>query len=108
MEAIGNLGNNMPMPEFERQIAESPDGLLVTWNELCELSEKLKEVINVVIIGYKNRRDIQKHHNERELLSSCDIVIEAFDSSYWRVYAKDQAVIDRIEESFNSTEIKSI
>ncbi len=35
---------------------------------------------------------------------SCDIVIDAFDSSYWRVYSKYPDIIERINETFKDTE----
>jgi len=107
LEAIGNPSGNKSLPEFESQIANSPQGLLVTWNELCELSEKFEEVIDVVIVGCESRGDIQRRQNDNELYSSCDVAIEAFDSSYWRVYSKHQDIIDRIEKSFKDTEIKT-
>jgi hypothetical protein len=105
LEALGNLGDNKSLPEFESQIADSPEGLLVTWDELCELSEKFEQVIDAVIVGCESRGDIRRYQNDNELYSSYDVVIEAFDSSYWRVYSKYKDIIDRIEKSFKNTEI---
>lgn len=100
LEAIGDLGDNKSPPELEKQIADCPDGLRITWNELCKLAKTFEQVVDILVIRCENVNDIRRYQSDEELHLSCKIVIECFDSSYWRVYSRYQEIIGRIEASF--------
>jgi hypothetical protein len=105
LEAIGRLGVGTSMLTFENQINDSENGLIITWDDLSLLSKKFDQVIDVTIIGSKNKSFLQRYENNREMYETCDIVIEMIDSSYWKVFSKDENLIKRLLAKFKQTEL---
>lgn len=88
------------LADVEKTIKESPKGLVLTWPELISFAETLIEVLETVIVGCQDRNSIPKLVARDELFDQCEIGIEAFDSSVWRIHAKDEALLVRIRARF--------
>ncbi len=105
--ATGNLGEDKSMPLFERDIFKSENGLFISWQELKSLSNKFDQVIDLTLIGCKNKNFLRRYKTDREKYDNCDVVIKMIDSSYWEIYAKDECLIKKVKEMFNETEYLS-
>jgi hypothetical protein len=97
--ATGNLGDRKSLPDFERVIADSKTGFHLNWDDLCELSKRLIQVIDGVFVGCKDGSKIDRQ-DESVLADVCDIVIEANDSTVWRIHAKDHQLIQTLAARF--------
>ncbi|MBI5346279.1 MAG: hypothetical protein HZB76_03975 [Chlamydiae bacterium] len=100
LEATGHLGEGRSIPIFEKQIYDSEKGLFITWNELNLLSGKFHQVIDIILIGCKDKNLLRRYDNDQEMYETCDIVIEMFDSCYWEVFSKDKDLINRLAAKF--------
>jgi hypothetical protein len=85
---------------MEQQIKLSPNGLIIGWDDLLTLSDALIEVLDGVFVGCKDRDSIPRLIPGDEVFSQCEIGIEAVDSSMWRVYAREDAILDKISAAF--------
>jgi len=92
------IDESFDMLSLERQADGSPEGLDVSWSELVSLGERLFQLIDGIVVGFKGGRPSSDATDLRE---SCEIVIEAIDSSLWRVYAVDESIIACLSRRFD-------
>ncbi len=104
LEASGNLGEGKSIVEFENEISDSKNGLFISWDDLNILSKKFHQIIDMVLIGCKNEISLQRYKTDQEMYEACDIVIDMFDSSYWKIFSKDEKFIDRLAAKFKDVE----
>jgi hypothetical protein len=88
---------------IEAGAASSPTGLQTTGAELLQLAQRLLQVIDAIVVAYDGAPPTRSDPDLRE---SAEIVIEAIDSTLWRVYAKDVLVIDRLRHAF--TDVREV
>lgn len=102
LEATGDLGDGNNILDLEQEVRESPTGLCLNWNDLVSLARRLSQVINALLssssapIAAAAVSDLYAHS---------EIVLEAIDSSLWRVYARSDAIIERLKQAFNADEV---
>ena len=96
LEAIGELSDRTNVLDLERQIAESPTGIALDWDALVALADDYSQVINAVVVGCQDAGSIPRLAPEVNLAASGEIVVEAIDSSLWRVTAHDEQVLARL------------
>lgn len=97
---VGDLGEDKSMVEFENQINHSERGLFISWDDMCTLSTKFHQIIDILIIGCVDKNLLRRYENDQEMYETCDIVIEMFDSSFWGVFSKNDNLIDRLAVKF--------
>ncbi|MGE5196633.1 MAG: hypothetical protein ACM3JI_04825 [Anaerolineae bacterium] len=100
LQATGDLGKGKSIPEFEQQIIGSEKGFFITWKELNNLSQKFWDLMDITVIGCKDKNLLRRYKNDQEMYKTCDIVIEMIDSGYWEVFSKDEQLINRLAEKF--------
>lgn len=81
--------------KFEKMINKSQDGVLIDANILIDLSLKLNQLVEIVLIGDKEESDLHKYGNDSIMKEKCDFFIELIDSSYWEISSSN---IDFLEE----------
>ena len=96
LEATGHLSDGTNMLDLERQVAEAPTGIVLGWDALVALADDFSQVINAVIVGCKDAGSVPRLAPEGDLAASAEIVVEAIDSSLWRVTAHDERVLARL------------
>lgn len=104
LDSMGDLCKEKSIPEFEKEISNSKIGLQLEWKELNVLSKKFYQIIDLTLIGCKDKQKLRRFTNTLEMYKNCDIVIEIIDSSYWEVYSKDEQLINRLAEKFEEIE----
>jgi hypothetical protein len=109
LEAVGDPEKlKTDLLEIEEQAKKSPHGLILEWEDLLGLAQSLTDVWEVLIIACRNRELIPNLKHGIDRLDSCEIAIELFDSSYWRVCARDDAVIQRIADHCDDVTVSSL
>lgn len=106
--ATGDLGDDRSMLDLERQIAASPTGLLLSWDELRALASAFTQVIDGVFVGCRDVASIPPLHPKAELYARCEIVLEAVDSTLWTVYARDDRVLQRLQAAFHDVQAVAV
>ncbi len=76
---------------------------------LILLVEKFDQVINTTIVGCQEIAKIPSLKPDSNLDTSCEIVLELIDSSVWRIYTKDQKLLQHLQQKFtNLREIEAL
>ena len=107
LEATGDLGSGRGILDLEQKISRSPTGLAMTWDDLRSLAQAFHQVINATVVACQNLASVPTlvRGDSDSLYNSCEIVLEAIDSSLWRVYSKRPEVIRRLQASFRDVEV---
>ena len=83
---------------LERRAAASSHGLTMSAAALRELAGELFQVVDGIVVGYRDRRP---DRGDEDLRSTATVVIEAIDSTFWRVYARDKAITERMRHHYS-------
>ena len=100
LEVIGNLGEERLNPPFAENINKSVNGLFMDWEGLNSIAKKFEQVIDMIVLGCKDKNKLQRYEIEQEMYETCDIVIQMVDSSFWEVFSIDVQLIERLEKKF--------
>ena len=82
---IGNAPSNLSMDEFEDLIKSDPTGYKMGWNELVYFAQSLEQTIECLIIALEPDTEFVGENLGKDDFSSCKIIIQAFDSTEWRL-----------------------
>jgi hypothetical protein len=82
---------------LEEEAASSPTGLAMSSDRIIEFARSLREFNDGIIVGYITQAPAR---STADLRTAAEVVIEAFDSSYWRVYSRDGAMLDALRPRF--------
>lgn len=100
LEATGHLDDGRSIRAFEEQIINSENGFFINWNELNKVSKKINQIIDITLLGCKNKNDLRRYENSQAMYENCDIVIEMIDSSYWEIFSKNEQLIAKLASKF--------
>lgn len=109
--SMGYKEENPRMLEIEQRISNIEEGIPVSWADLKSLAKSCKQIIDAVIVGYKDpayRPRLSSEHTIKELYKECEIVLELIDSSMWCIYASNDGIIQRFQNRFQDTKLLSI
>jgi hypothetical protein len=84
--------------ELDRRAAESPTGVALSDQALRQLAAEVLQVIDGIVVGYRGAPPVR---SDADLRDVAEVVFEAIDSTLWRVYARDVAVLDRIRQRYH-------
>lgn len=104
LDAAGSLHGKHSLMNFSQKIKISKTGLFLTLGELYDLFSSLDQIIDLDLIGSRNKNRLQRYETDKEMYVSCEIVIRMVDSSYWEVYFHDKILFKKFENRFAKTE----
>jgi hypothetical protein len=87
LEGRGRLRGGRSVVALEEQISASPSGLTLDWPDFTRLAEDLEDVVNL-LAAFPAAPGQPKTRNASRLAESHDVVLERFDSTYWRLYLR--------------------
>ena len=61
----GNLGEGKSILRFEQEVNESEKGLFISWDDLNSLSHKFYDLMDIILIGYKEIRLLSRYESEQ-------------------------------------------
>jgi hypothetical protein len=104
LEAIGDISTiwERGILDLEENIKELPQGLILSWQMLVLLVRKFDQVINTVIVGCQEVSKIPVLKPDIDLDTPCEIVLELIDSSVWRIYSKDERLLQHLQHEFSN------
>jgi hypothetical protein len=103
LEARTSPDSGIHMLDLEAEVSRS--GKHLTFDALRDLAARFSQVVNGVFCGCAGRQCSPPDLTDAELRTSCDIAVIAHDSSVWIVHARDQAVIDRLQNRFQAARL---
>lgn len=93
---MGEVHGYLTMDEFESKVNIGGGGLLVEWHELKAISKTLEQVVDCVIVGARTEQCILDARVAEGDFSLCEIVLSAFDSTEWSVWARDPILMSKL------------
>lgn len=97
----GNAPCGLTMEEFETLVRTKSGGVIMTWLELNDFAKTLGQTYDCLIVATKSTQNISEDRSVKENFSSCEIVIEAFDSTDWSFGCVDDLLIHMLEQKFS-------
>lgn len=92
---IGNAPNGLLMEDFETLVRSKSQGFIMNWAELQEFAGSLEQTYDCLIVAAKSLDFISSEKSEKENFKNCEIVIEAFDSTEWLIWARNAELMEK-------------
>lgn len=93
-----------PIIELQKKINESKDGFPCTFESLVDLSKRVFQEIEMLIIGCRIKNNLHRYEEDQKMYETCDIVIEMIDGGFWEIFSKDINWIDRLAKKYKAIE----
>jgi len=97
---VGTAPNGLPMADFEALTRSEPKGFIMNWSELKNFAGSLDQTYDCLIVAARSVQDISNDKSSKENFSNCEVVIEAFDSTEWSVWARDKKLMQELISAF--------
>ena len=75
---------------LEKQIESSDQGLVISWEDLLVLSNKIHQEIDLRIIGALEMQNLHRYETDQEMYETCDYVIEKIAYRDWETNPPDR------------------
>lgn len=106
LEATGDVSRfGTTIRDLEQWVANAPNGLVMDWKGLNELTGELDQIIDGTIVGCRNADALTQINLQSDLPSTCDIVIESIDSSLWKIFSRDDGVLQKLKSAFREVKV---
>jgi hypothetical protein len=101
---VAKEGSPLNVDLLQGDVAAGPSGLVLSWAELRGLLDNVLQVIDGTFVACHDQESIPPRSAlHEELVGKAEMVVTAFDSSYWLVTAPDPVVV-RLIDRFPGTE----
>ena len=91
IKGIGHFKDHS-MLELEEKINKSILPLQFNLKEIKEILTNMDDIYEITIIGDCNKDNLKKYDNDENMISSCNVVIEKIDSSFWELHVDESFV----------------
>jgi hypothetical protein len=99
-DVIADEDADLDVLDNERRVLDSPTGRELSFAELSSFAASTMQVIDGLFVAcVYDRRLPRRSDDDLAILSDADLVVAAFDSTFWLVSAADP-VLKRVEHSF--------
>lgn len=99
-DVVATEESGVDVLELERTVFSSPTGLSMSFRELWSFASNTGQVIDGLFVAYpEGAEPPQRTDDDRAVVGGSEMVVAAFDSTFWLVSAPDR-VLSRVEESF--------
>jgi hypothetical protein len=89
------------LEEVEQLVLASPSGFELPFQDLRAFARATEQVIDGLFVGCSRQGSLPvRSHSDAEILDKADILVAAFDSTFWYL-AATEPVLTRVEEEFN-------
>jgi len=80
--------------DVENLVNKAENGISFETDDLIKFSEGFFQMIDVVVIGSKDREALRRYSTDNEMYAACDWVIELVDSTSWLIHSKVSTLED--------------
>lgn len=105
IDAMGDIGDEViygfHQEDYQEEINESKNGFIISWDKLKLYSSNIHQIMDGIIISSKNKSALHRYENELEMCETCDITLIMFDCYYWKIYSKNEKLIEQFAKKFN-------
>ena len=98
-------GEGLFLIEYEKKMNESKNGLLLSLQELKNVSDRFFQMFETIVMGSYDVKFLHRYDDENDMYKTCDVVIELIDCAFWEVYTKDISLIERLKIRFKEIEL---
>lgn len=102
IEAVGVVSETN-VRDLAAQARENPNGTRIEWSRLLRMAEELDQMINCLIVGCAEGEVIPSRTDATG--SNCSVIIEAVDSTFWRVTSRLPGIVEGLQARFEDSEI---
>ena len=96
LEGVGEFANLREAWGDEGQV------VLLTWDELTSFAPEVIQLVWGIFVGGQatNLQGLSSAMADSEIFNRSEIIIEAFDGTFWRFFAQDDHLVKRVRKSF--------
>lgn len=103
---VGVLPSPKSVLDYEKDaMSSATEGIVISRKELEILAACTEQIIDAVIVASDDPDVVRKYECDADLYTSNELVIEANDSSYWRVVSKHQKLVDAVVARFHDVRV---
>jgi len=88
-QGVGRAPNDVSMPEFEESVRKAEPPRCLSWTELNDFASFLDQTVECLIVALQDPGRIDWSRPLAEPYAGFDIVLEADDSTEWRIGVRD-------------------
>lgn len=96
----GPMLSGVSYEEFEALTHSEPIGYIMEWFELKKFANSINQTYDCLAVAAQELQDISGDGLDKNSYSSCEVVIEAFDSTEWSVWARDKKLMQNLVSAF--------
>ena len=104
LDAVSVKNEGEIIMKLQTKTNNSQDGLPCTFESLIEVSKKVFQEIEILIIGCKNKVYCHRYKDDQEMYETCDITIEMIDGGYWEIFSKNIDWINYLASRYTEVE----
>ena len=106
LSSTGKSDSDLSLVNLEDEIDDRDTGIQISWSDLLELTSKLNDVINLILVGKTDDQDFTAYENTNSWRKQYPIIVEIVDGYAWNVYSSSEKLISLLENKFNDTSVK--
>jgi len=98
-------------PAFEPHSSETSETfpeLTLTWVDLVEFSQRVGQIYDGMFSGMRDPASLAGIDGSEFPWKNAEISLEAVDSSYWRVFARESEIFAALSARFRDTELRPL
>lgn len=104
LDVTSKKGSGTFIVDLMDKANHSKNGFSCSFTDLIEISDKIFQEIEVLIIGCKNAENIHRYKQDQEMYETCDIVIEMIDGGFWEIFSKNLPLIELLSSIYKDFE----
>ncbi len=92
---------------LDEKVYDDPQGVEVSFSFLEDLTYKIQDIYDIVIVGYEEVFDLLRPFDHPDIkFSDAEIILECFDSTCWYLYSSDSFFVEKVREYFKNVEVE--
>lgn len=99
--AVGELPGGRSILDYEQLAESSKDGLFLPWCEVILLADNVSQIIDCVFVAFEPPVEPGLALSFLGPKKDAVLVVEAIDSTFWRVASQDVDNINQVEQYFS-------
>lgn len=100
----GRLSEGRSVEDLEIESRRPPHGIVMGWHALIRLAAELTQVQDGIFAGCRDLSSVPQIDEQVQLYSVSEVVLQATDSSYWQVYARNETKLKEFQRAFSDVE----